>query len=81
MMLVSSILFHLSDVCHSDVCLEEAKSFKSIMNLTVDPCENFHQFSCGEFLKNIDDRELVEKHVVDIVNDEIQETSSNNQFQ
>ena len=38
--------------CKSDICKVEAKRFLDIMNMEVDPCEDFSQFVCGKFYKN-----------------------------
>ncbi|KAJ7393921.1 hypothetical protein OS493_003590 [Desmophyllum pertusum] len=38
--------------CSSDACLEVAAALKQDMNESVDPCENFFQYSCGGWIKN-----------------------------
>ncbi|KAL1919170.1 uncharacterized protein VTP21DRAFT_2552 [Calcarisporiella thermophila] len=37
-------------VCNSARCYEVAEKIKSAMNLDVNPCENFYQYSCGNFI-------------------------------
>lgn len=39
------------DVCETRVCIDRAKQFLDSMDLTADPCENFYQFSCGQYLE------------------------------
>lgn len=42
----------MPDVCESETCHAESKSFKAAMNLNIDPCEDFYQFACGKFLND-----------------------------
>ena len=41
-----------SKPCRSEACKTEATRFLEIMDLSVDPCEDFGQFVCGKFYKN-----------------------------
>lgn len=40
-----------SNICTSTVCKQEAARIMSNMDVTVDPCDDFYQFSCGSFIK------------------------------
>jgi neprilysin len=39
-------------VCSTPGCIHAASSVLSKMDVTVDPCEDFYKFSCGQFLDN-----------------------------
>ena len=38
--------------CYSDICKLESKRFFDIMNIEVDPCEDFSKFVCGKYYKD-----------------------------
>jgi membrane metallo-endopeptidase-like protein 1 len=38
-------------VCTSKACIRAANTILSNMDLRSDPCVNFHEFSCGSFVK------------------------------
>ncbi|KAM7448959.1 hypothetical protein ABFA07_002968 [Porites harrisoni] len=38
--------------CSSETCLEVASKLQKSMNETVNPCEDFFQYSCGSWIKN-----------------------------
>ena len=38
-----------SDVCQSEACLELAVQIKGAMDDSVDPCEDFYNFTCGNW--------------------------------
>ncbi|XP_069683175.1 endothelin-converting enzyme 2-like [Periplaneta americana] len=38
--------------CNSQKCIESAFTFLESMNRSVDPCEDFYEFACGNFPKN-----------------------------
>ncbi|XP_059154147.1 neprilysin-1-like isoform X2 [Physella acuta] len=40
-----------SDICMSQECVKTSASVASNMDLKTDPCDNFYQFSCGQWLK------------------------------
>ncbi|XP_023214342.1 endothelin-converting enzyme 1-like [Centruroides sculpturatus] len=41
----------IKDVCTSDFCKIEAGSILRSINFQTDPCENFYEFVCGNYLK------------------------------
>ncbi len=43
-----SVIFQ-KNVCYSRECLRTAATFLQNMDLTADPCEDFFQFTCGNF--------------------------------
>lgn len=50
------------NICTSDICVKEAARIKKSLNLSVDPCDNFHEFVCG---KHIDEPSLSEDKTSD----------------
>ncbi|CAF1518826.1 unnamed protein product, partial [Rotaria sordida] len=40
------------DLCLTPECIQAANSLLESINETVDPCENFYEFSCGKWIKN-----------------------------
>ncbi|KAJ8664528.1 hypothetical protein QAD02_006190, partial [Eretmocerus hayati] len=63
-----------SKVCKTDICLEKAAAILENMDPKIDPCEDFYQYACGNYLKNGD---LPGKHqqydVAQQIQDEINE--------
>lgn len=50
------------DVCSTAGCVEAAKSIVTNMDQTVDPCDDFYSFACGNFVKDTtipDDKSFV----------------------
>ena len=35
--------------------MAESRSFQSIINQNVNPCDDFHQFACGKFLSDAEE--------------------------
>ncbi|XP_006826032.1 endothelin-converting enzyme 2-like [Saccoglossus kowalevskii] len=42
-----------NQVCLEPECIEISSSILSYMDLNADPCEDFYQYSCGRFLKEV----------------------------
>ena len=42
-----------SSVCNSQACQALSESILSMMNSSVDPCEDFYRFSCGAAKKDV----------------------------
>ncbi|CAF3665615.1 unnamed protein product [Rotaria socialis] len=40
------------DLCTTPECIQAAHALLESIDETVDPCENFYQFSCGKWIKN-----------------------------
>lgn len=71
--------------CQTEVCLKESTRILNSMDQSVNPCENFYDFACGNLIKNTelpDDRNSqteftltqrkVDKQVQTILTDEMQ---------
>lgn len=40
------------NVCTSEVCAKESTIMRNSMDQTVNPCENFYDFACGNYVRN-----------------------------
>lgn len=47
----SPCFYSVAPKCESKGCLAAASSLLSTMDTNVDPCEDFHQYACGGWLK------------------------------
>lgn len=62
------------EVCLSQGCVHAASNMLEQMDQTVEPCHDFYNFSCGQFVKNTvipDDRRSV--NAFNLVSDEVEE--------
>lgn len=41
-----------NSVCLTTECVKTASDLLQDMNLTADPCDDFHEFTCGNWIKN-----------------------------
>ena len=44
--------FLSEQICRTEKCKQEANHFKSMMDLTADPCNDFNQFACGNYMND-----------------------------
>ncbi|XP_067145043.1 endothelin-converting enzyme 1-like [Centruroides vittatus] len=42
----------MEEICIEPSCVKTASHFLNTMNFSVDPCEDFYQFSCGQWIKD-----------------------------
>ena len=40
------------NICLTDGCIQLSAQIAASLNQSVDPCENFYKFSCGNWIRN-----------------------------
>lgn len=45
------ILKQAEDICATDACIKKAQTFLTAFNTTVNPCDDFYEFTCGAHIK------------------------------
>nr|CAD7393457.1 unnamed protein product [Timema cristinae] len=63
----------INSVCLHPTCVHEASAVLSSMDLNVDPCDNFYDFACGQFIKKTtipDEKSSVNRFT--LISDELQ---------
>lgn len=70
-----------SDICVTEICLNESQKMLNSMDESVDPCVDFYEFACGKFRQNTlipNDKESVTAFTLikDKVNDQMRSVLS-----
>ncbi|XP_023214170.1 endothelin-converting enzyme 1-like [Centruroides sculpturatus] len=67
------------DVCLSNVCKFSAGSILTNMDFTVNPCDNFYEFSCGSYLKyeyiyddEIRDHTILKNYIIYLIKEQLE---------
>jgi len=63
--MVSDIIDLEEEECTSEECIQTSKRILDNMDLSVDPCDNFYQFTCGGF----EEKEDISKSTFEILSD------------
>ena len=65
-------------ICLTPACIHAASKMLKMMDVSVDPCDDFYNFACGSFIKNtnIPDDE-VSINAFSMVEDKLQEQLKN----
>lgn len=84
-LLLSAVSFSWSDVrkkdniCQSEGCHQAAEQILNNMDRNVDPCEDFYQFSCGNFMAEIGEESGLDR-MISAVNKTLERISSKQSY-
>ncbi|CAO3685888.1 unnamed protein product [Rhizopus microsporus] len=57
----------INDICFTRTCIETASSLISSINMNIDPCSDFYQYACGNWIKKaIIPEDLTEFGILDV---------------
>ncbi|XP_075678018.1 neprilysin-1-like isoform X2 [Dermatophagoides pteronyssinus] len=77
-LLFNNIVHHIYDhdnamdmFCMTETCDNYSENVLKLINNSVDPCDNFHQYACGTMIRNVSDRGYI-TDLIEKVRDEVE---------